>query len=125
MVAKKACMICGKEKSGTDVKEDYVIKVMRWFKENVTRNAKGYRIVVCDACMPQYRKIRTKFTRRKIIYVALGLIFTITIVIFSGGRYPSAIAYGLGITIFLYLLSLISYVPELREKAAKASAARR
>jgi hypothetical protein len=125
MVAKKACMICGKEKNGTEVKEDFMIKAMRWFKENVTRNAKGYRIVVCSECMPQYRKIRGKFTRRKLIYVALGIIFTITIVAFSGGRYPSAIAYGLGITVFLYLLSLISYVPELVEKPAKASAGRR
>ena len=113
-------MICGKEKSGTPVEEDYMIMAMRWFKENVTRNAKGYRIVVCKECMPQYRKMRSKYVRRQVMYVGLGVIFTLTIAVVSGGRYLGIIAYGIGITVFLYLLSLISYMPALKEEGADA-----
>ena len=80
-------MVCGKERSGTDLREDYVLRAMRWFKENVTRNAKGYRIVVCGECMPEYRKLRSKFVRRRAMYVGLGILFTLTLVAFSGGRY--------------------------------------
>lgn len=107
-------MVCGKEKNGTEVEEDYVIKAMRWFKTNVTRNAKGYRIVVCKECMPQYRKLRAKFVRRRILYVGLGLVFTITIAAVSGGRYLGIIGFGVAITAFLYLLSLVSYMPALK-----------
>ncbi len=107
-------MICGKEKSGTAVDEDHVIKAMRWFKENVTRNAKGYRIVVCSECMPQYRKLRSKFVRRRAMYVGLGIVFTVALAAISGGRYLGIVAYGVVITLFLYCLSLISYVPELK-----------
>lgn len=110
-------MVCGKERSGAEVQEDHVIKAMRWFKENVTRNAKGYRIVVCRECMPEYRKLRSKFVRRRAMYVGLGIVFTLTLAAFSGGRYASAIAYGVAITLFLYVLALVSYVPELRAGA--------
>jgi hypothetical protein len=121
MVGKKAaCMVCGKEKKGTDVQEDHVIAAMRWFKENVTHNAKGYRIVVCSDCMPEYRKLRAKFTRRRVLYVGLGVVFTVTIAAVSGGRYLGVLAYGVGITLFLYLLSLVSYVPALKVDSPKA-----
>ena len=112
-------MVCGKEKNGAEVEEDHVIAVMRWFKENVTRNAKGYRIVVCKECMPQYRKLRAKFVRRRAMYVGLGVIFTITIAAVSGGRYLQILVYGIAITAFLYLLSLVSYMPALKGEAPK------
>lgn len=107
-------MICGKEKNGTEVQEDHVVGAMRWFKTNVTRNAKGYRIVVCKECMPEYRKLRGKFVRRRAMYVGLGIVFTVTLAAVSRGRYLGIVAYGIGITVFLYLLSLISYMPALK-----------
>ncbi len=107
-------MVCGKEKNGTDVEVDHVIRAMRWFKENVTHNAKGYRIVVCRECMPEYRKLRAKFVRRRLMYVGLGIVFTITVAVVSGGRYLGIIAYGVAITAFLYALSLVSYMPALK-----------
>jgi hypothetical protein len=122
MKGKKACMVCGKEKNGTDIEEDYVIKAMRWIKENITRNSKGYRIVVCNDCMPEYRKLRGKFVRRMVMYVGLGALFTVTILIVSGGKYIGIVAYGIGITAFLYCLSLVSYMPALKEKAPATAA---
>jgi hypothetical protein len=114
MRGKKACMVCGRERDGNDIEEDHVIRAMRWFKEHVSRNAKGYRIVVCRECMPEYRRLRSRFVRRRSIYVGLGIVFTLTILVVSGGRYLGVVAYGIAITLFLYLLSLVSYVPELR-----------
>jgi hypothetical protein len=118
MASKKACMICGKEKAGIDVQEDWVITAMRWFKENITHNAKGYKIVVCKECMPKYAKMRSKFQRRQMFYVGLGIVFTLTIAIVSGGRYLGIISYGIVITLFLYALSLVSYVPGLKRPAS-------
>ena len=114
-------MVCGKEKAGSDVEEDHVIRAMRWFKENVSKNAKGYRIVVCNECMPEYRKLRSKFVRRRAMYVGLGIIFTVSVAVVSGGRYLGVVAYGLGITLFLYALSLISYVPALKGDGERKS----
>jgi hypothetical protein len=114
MKGKPACMVCGKERNGAEVQEDHVIMAMRWFKENVTRNAKGYRIVVCKECMPQYRKLRSKFVRKRAIYVGLGIVFTLAIAAISGGRYLGIVAYGVVITLFLYALSLVSYMPDLK-----------
>jgi hypothetical protein len=114
MAGKKACMICGKERNGTWVEEDHVIKAMRWFKQNVTHNAKGYRIVVCRECMPEYRKLRGKFVRRRAMYVAFGVIFALSIAVVSGGKYLGVIAFGLAAIAFLYCLSLVSYMPALK-----------
>ena len=107
-------MICGKEKNGTDIEEDHVVKAMRWFKENVTHNAKGYRIVVCRECMPEYKKLRSKFVRRRAMYIGLGVVFTISIAAVSGGRYLGIIVCGLAVIAFLYCLSLVSYMPALK-----------
>lgn len=111
-------MICGKEKAGTEVQEDWIIATMRWFKENITHNVKGYKIVVCKECMPKYTKMRTKFQRKQMFYVGLGIVFTLTIAIVSGGRYLGIISYGIVITLFLYALSLISYVPGLKSSSS-------
>jgi hypothetical protein len=47
------------------------------------------------------------------MYVALGLLFMLLLLLFASGRYLGAIVYGLGVTIFMYLLSLLSYMPSL------------
>jgi hypothetical protein len=114
--SKKGCIICGKEKDGFDVKEDYVIESMRWFKRNVTRNAKNYTIVVCKECVPQYRKLRARHVRSRSIYVGLGVIFTVTLLLASHGSL-GALAYGIAMTVFLYLLSLLSYIPAVKDES--------
>jgi hypothetical protein len=112
---KSGCMICGKEKSGTEIKEDYVIEAMRWFKRNVTKNAKNYKIIVCNDCALQYKKLRARHVRSRSIYVGLGIVFTV--VLFFVSRWSlSALAYGIGVTLFLYLLSLVSYMPAVKDE---------
>lgn len=124
MATKSACMICGKEREGVEVREDHVIKAMRWFKVNVTKNAKGYRIVVCKECMEKYKKLRAKFVRRRALYLALGVVFTVSLGIISSGR-PLAILTGIVITVALYGLSLVSYMPALKSgKSSQKTASR-
>lgn len=110
---KTVCIMCGKEKQGLKVKEDNVIRAMRWVKRNITRNPKNYNMVVCKEDFLAYKKKRDGYERKQIMYVALGLLFMLLLLLFASGRYLGAIVYGLGVTIFMYLLSLLSYMPSL------------
>jgi len=106
------CIICGLPKDGLEVKEDYVINFIRLFKRNVTKNEKGYRLVVCKDCYPKYAKQRKRFDTRRATYITLGVIFTALFLVVSPNKL-AALAYGVLITLFLYLLSLVNYVPAL------------
>jgi hypothetical protein len=109
-MAKTVCIICGKEKNGLPVKDDYVIRALRWIKTYVTKNSKNYNLVVCKEDFLAYKKKRDSFERKLIIYGAIGIIFTIAIFIGSAGR-PSAILVGLVITLGLLALAHVNYMP--------------
>ncbi len=108
---KKVCIMCGKEKDGLDVKEDHVIAAMRWVKRNITRNPKNYHMVVCKEDFLAYKKKRDSFERKRIAYVIIGVVFTVLLLSFARGRFLGAIVYGGAVIIFMYLLSLLSYMP--------------
>jgi hypothetical protein len=107
------CIICGLEKDGLEVKEDYVINAMRYFKKNITKNAKNYRLVVCKECFPKYDKARNSYVKKQISYVAIAVAFAVLLIIVAAGNL-GAIVYGLAIIIFMYLLSLLSYTPGVK-----------
>lgn len=107
------CIICGQERNGLEVKEDFVINGIRMFKRYITRNEKGYRLVVCRDCYPKYKKERDRMVRRQITYVAIGIVLAALLVIVARGR-PSSILYGVLVVLFLYLISLINYIPSLK-----------
>jgi hypothetical protein len=107
------CIICGKEKKGREVDEDYIIKGIRWFKRNITKNEKGNKLVVCNECYPKYLEYRKKFERRQITYILLGSLFLIFGLIISPTL--GTLFVGLGLLLFLYLLSLLNYMPKLKE----------
>ncbi len=107
-------MICGEKKKGYEVEEDFVIKGVRWFKKNITKNEKGNKLVVCNKCYPKYVEYRDKFIRRQRIYLLLGFLFLLLGLLAAPSL--SSLLFGLGIIFFLYLLSLINYVPKIREK---------
>ena len=127
-----ACIICGKRIAGLEVRNDYILSSIRWFKRNVTRNEKGFRLVVCKEDFPKYYKQRKSFERKRSLYVGLGIVFAAALFILSSFNLYSLL-YGLGIVVFLYLLSLVSYMPALeaahaagkqkRDSAAGGSAA--
>jgi hypothetical protein len=112
------CIICGKKKNGIKVTDDHVLKTLRWFKTNITKNVQNNTLVVCKTCYPQYSKQRKKYISRRTAYVALGIIFLILSVIISSGAWLTALSIGIFIVILLYALSLINYMPGLQLKGA-------
>lgn len=114
------CIICGENKNGLEVREDGTIRMIRWFKRNVTKNEKGYRLVVCRECFLKYKKRRDSFIRKRVVYLIIGILFTIVLVGLSGQRAPYAVLYGIGIILFMYLLSQLSYMPALAMPETRA-----
>ncbi|MEM0201624.1 MAG: hypothetical protein QXR73_00395 [Candidatus Micrarchaeaceae archaeon] len=113
------CIICGKELNGLEVKDDYVIKAMRWFKRNVTHNEKNYRLVVCKDCYVRYKKARDSYNSKTVSYLAIGVIFAALLII--TGRSLGAVVAGIAIIILMYALSLLSYMPGLKQRAKDAT----
>ncbi len=111
------CIVCGKPKKGIAVHEDHVIFAIRWFKTNVTKNANNNELVVCKECYPKYAKERRRYTSRLGLYIGIGIIFAILLLI-SDPSIGSFIA-AIGVLIFLYALSLLSYIPRLEVEVQK------
>ncbi|MDE1810634.1 MAG: hypothetical protein KGH66_01150 [Candidatus Micrarchaeota archaeon] len=107
------CIICGEKRNGLAVKEDYQIRAIRWFKRKVTRNEKGYGLVVCKECYPKYRKQKDSYNKKQGIYLAIGIIFAFFLAAFSGSNIGVAILYGAVVIIFMYALAQLSYMPSL------------
>jgi len=107
------CIICGEEKNGLEVKEDFVIYAMRWFKRNITKNEKNYRLVVCKACYPKYYEARRKYERRQALYIVVGILFAATMIL-VGQNKLLAVIYGIIIILFVYILSLLTYMPAVK-----------
>ncbi len=109
---KSVCIICGQEKPGIEVKEDNVIRAIRWFKRNVTKNEQGNKLVVCRDCYLKYSTLRSKYESRQKLYIALGILFVIFSVMVSTNK---LVGLGMGIFVFvlLYLISFLNYIPAL------------
>ncbi len=112
-IAGSRCVICGQKKDGLEVKEDMVIKSIRYLKQNVTKDAKNYKLVVCRGCYPKYDKSRSAYVRKQISYVTIAVVFTVLLVIVSGAQ-PGAFAFGILLIAAMYALSLLSYAPAVK-----------
>ncbi len=125
MASKVVCIICGKEKPGIPIKEDKVLDMIRWFKKNVTKDAKDNRLVVCKEDWPVYKKARGKFTTRRNLYIALGVLFVIIGNLVSFNAYTLLLT--LGVLALFFVFSLFNYMPDVeikgREGAARESRA--
>ena len=111
-MVEKRCIVCGIKKDGLPVREDNVIRAIRWFKRNVTKNEKGYNLVVCRDCYKKYEKSKHIYDRRRILYTSRGVIVAVLWIIVGGIRIDTVITAIVFIGI-MYLLSLISYTPSL------------
>ncbi len=113
------CVICGGEKAGIPIKEDIIFRTYRKII-HASRilvgkgelNKRKYRLVVCRDDYPKYKKMRSSYVRKEFTYVALGVVFTVLMLAVSSSKLL-ALAYGLVLTFFLYLLAQISYMPAL------------
>ncbi|MGC8537392.1 MAG: hypothetical protein ACP5MZ_00180 [Candidatus Micrarchaeia archaeon] len=106
------CIICGEAKEGLPVKEDYIIASIRWVNRHIFHKYRNYRLVVCKDCYLKYSKQRDKYVRKQITYVIIGVLFTLALFFSSRGN-PISLLYGLAVIVFMYALSLTSYVPAL------------
>lgn len=106
------CIMCGLKKNGLEVKEDYIINGIRWFKRNITKNEKNYRLVVCRNCYKKYEKNKHSYDKRRVSYLALGIITAALWIFFS--KSIGGILAGIFIIAFMYLLSLLSYTPSIK-----------
>jgi nitrogen fixation/metabolism regulation signal transduction histidine kinase len=113
------CMYCGENKDGLEIRDDYVLYTMRWVKRNITRNERGYRIVVCKEDYPKYAKARKRYEGRQKIYIALGLIFAVLVIL--AGRSALSVFYAIVVLVFVYLFSLLTYVPALSTAPEKGA----
>jgi hypothetical protein len=118
-MAESRCIICGEKRNGLAVSSDHTLAALRWFKKNVTRNEKGYNLVVCRDCYLKYKKARDSYQRKQVAYVSLGVAITIFFVAFSTERLL-ALLVGFILIAFLYLLSQLSYMPGVILPKAKA-----
>ena len=105
------CIICGKQKSGIQVRNDYVIESIRMFKRGITKDEKGNKLVVCKEDYLTYKKRIEKFKSRQLMYMALGVLFVIFSIL-SPISYRT-IVLDAGILALLYLISLLNYTPDL------------
>jgi len=115
-MAEERCIICGERRSGLSVNEDNTIRFIRWFKRNITKNEKGYRLVVCKDDYQKYYKARKKFESRRALYLALGVVFTVLMLFVSQNK-VWALVYGAIIIVFFYLLTYLTYMPSLKMPA--------
>ncbi len=106
--------MCGKEKDGVEIREDFVIDGLRWFNRKVLRTPeRNNRIVVCSACYESYKKRRKRYLSRQKTYVILGALFALFGIIIAGNKLLAILA-GIAIVVVLYLFSLLSYMPEIK-----------
>lgn len=110
------CIYCGAAKAGLAVREDFVIASMRWINRTLFRRYRNYRLVVCKDCYMNYRKARKKYVRKQVSYLVLGFLFAALLVAVSPGN-AFAYVFGFAIIAFMYLLSLVSYLPALESDA--------
>jgi uncharacterized protein (DUF983 family) len=113
------CIICGEAKEGLPVKEDYVIAAIRWVNRKIFHKYRNYRLVVCKDCYLKYSKQRDKYVRKQITYVIIGVLFTLALFFSSHGN-PISLLYGFAVIVFMYALSLASYIPALSIQKHKA-----
>ncbi len=117
------CIICGKDVDGLEVKEDRVIRTIRWFKKNVTHNEKNFRLVVCKECYPKYKKSRDSYNTKTISYLIIGVLFAALLI--ATGRSLGAVLAGVVIILLMYALSLLSYMPGLKVDSEKKASGRK
>lgn len=124
---KRVCVICQKERSGAQVKEDFVIKGIRKIKK-IFKAATGNKLVVCEECGEIAKKKRQNFEKTLLTYLGLGGIILLIMIVFallSGGPILSILQSIVVLMFFVILLgalSLLNYFPSFEgyETAKKA-----
>ena len=118
-------MMCGKKKEGIEIEEDDVIRTIRWFNRKILRTPdRNNKIVICSDCYDKYKKYRKRYKSRQRTYIILGVLFAVFGIIVAQNKIV-AVLLGIVIIVALYLLSFLSYMPELKLKPGAAGKKKR
>ncbi|MCL5239056.1 MAG: hypothetical protein M1286_01110 [Candidatus Marsarchaeota archaeon] len=111
---KSYCIVCGEERRGIPVEDDFVLGSIRWFKRNVTKNERNNKLVVCRSCYPKYISGRKKFESRQKLYIAFGVIFASLNLFISATIYSVLVS--VAVLLLLFAFSFLSYTPRISIK---------
>lgn len=118
----KVCIVCSKEVAGGyKVEDDFVIRAIRKLKRylGVARNNELY---VCEGCVEEYRKKRSKYERELVTHAVLASIVLIVMVvlpIFTSGFSLMAVALGLLLAAIIMAFSIFSHRPKIEDRHAE------
>lgn len=119
----KVCIICYKEKDGTPVQDDFVIRFIRGIKQRLNM-AKNSTLVVCPDCMAAYRERRKKYEGTLMQHLVIGGIVLVVFVlapIFTSGFSITAVVLGVVLAALVVGLTLFSHCPKIADKAEPAA----
>ncbi len=104
------CIICKQEKNGTQVYDDFIIKLIRKLKR-ATNTAQNNKLVVCRGCMEEHLKRRKSFETWFVRYLAIGVIVTAVLVLLT--RNLASLLMGALLVLFMLALAIPFYHPSL------------
>lgn len=117
-VPKQVCIVCGKERKGIPVKEDFVIRSIRRAK-GAFKIATGNKLVVCPEHIDDARKKREKFERGLLTYAGIGAVLGVILVVvnlmtsFDAFRLIQSLALLVLLVVVMAMLSLYQYFPAI------------
>ena len=115
--ARSVCVICGKEKEGSRVSDDMVIKAIRVVKRKLGL-AKENRLVVCKDDLPEHERRRKKFEKNMVAYSAIAFVLVVAVVFLSGSISGALVALLIGA--FVVFLGLVgNYHPAIAKPGAR------
>ena len=122
---KGVCLICEKRKQGVPIKEGQVIKTIRKIKK-IFGIAKGNTLVICDTCMPEYKKRRSSFEKTMLIWTIIGIVIGLALIIPSIligdtilGILRSILVAIILIVVLLVLVGIVRYIPSIAKSTKK------
>lgn len=108
------CIVCEADNEGFPVIEDSIIRAIRAVKQKLGV-AKGNKLVVCNACVEQYKKKRADFEQALVRYGLIGAFLLVLLVIVPpllGGTFNLAsIAMGILLALLIFAFSIFRYYP--------------
>lgn len=122
---KQVCIVCGKERVGIPVKEDFVIRFIRRAKDAL-KIATGNKLVVCREHIEVAQKKREKFERGLLTYAGIGAVLGVILVIvnlmtaFDAFRLIQSLVLLVLLVGVMAMLSLYQYFPAIAAPKAAA-----
>jgi hypothetical protein len=126
MIVKKqktVCVVCGKEKSGIPIREDFVIRLIRKLK-GIFKLSTGNRLVVCNEHIEEAKKRRERFEKGLLTYAGIGAVLGIILILinilisFDIIRLLQSLLLLILLVIVMALLSLYQYFPAMATQPA-------